>query len=153
MWRSQLLALSLLLVPSACMLRTAPKVDVQIHVTRLDPPDTLTDATLIVHRVCRARLTALASGDGTATWMESMWRWYDPADTTVAVDSARIPPGTVQRVWGTPYIDASAPLRSEWQLGGHIPFVIKMEYRYMPQGGDGPSSTTVTLLCAEDPAA
>ena len=141
------------LAQTACRLRTSPAVAVAIRVARLDAPDTITDATGNLHRVCLARLNALAIGDGNARWMDATWRWYDPSDTTLALDSAVIPPGTVQRNWGAPDISADAPRRSQWQLSGHIPFVIRMEYRYLPDGGDGPASTTVTLRCANDPAA
>ena len=137
----------------ACRLRTSPAVAVAIRVSRLDAPDTLTDATGNLHKVCLARLNALAVGDGAARWMDATWRWYDPADTTVALDSAVIPPGTVQRNWGAADISSDEPRRSQWQLSGRIPFVIRMEYRYLPDGGDGPASTTVTLRCAERPAA
>ena len=148
MSRSQLLLVVLVtLLPCACLMRTAPRVDVAINLSRLDAPDTVTDATGILHRVCFAHLNALASGDGTARWLDATWRWYAPGDTTTVVDSMVIPPGTVQRVWGAPDITADTPLRSEWQVGGPIPAIVQMEYRYMTDGGDAPASTSVTLRC------
>ena len=132
-----ILALAALL-SSACRDSTAPRktVNVDVILSSSQGPGISSDpeGTQIV--TCNLDLTATATGEGSATWVDALFRLYLGKSRTVAIDSATISTAEVATSWGGGTIGAGATQHSTWTASAVIPFAGDLEFHYRTDGGE-----------------
>jgi hypothetical protein len=149
MSRRHIITAALAIALSACRDGTAPDpgVDIAISVSEFNGPTLSEDADGPVI-TCDIGLRAVASGKGSATWLDATFKVYLGADRTTPVDSAVFSDSEIREAWGGDAIAAGETRQSQWTLAAPIPLSATLEFRYQPSIGHNVKSTKVSFSCA-----
>ena len=98
---------------------------------------------------CAVSLDATAAGNGSANWVDAVFRLYFGADRSVVVDSGTIDASGLQQAWGSSSIGSSQTEHSVWHLSADVPFSGDFEFHYSVVGSTTPGvrKVVVPLTC------
>jgi hypothetical protein len=123
------------------------RIDVDVSLTRLDPPFISVDDEGGPLIRCDVALRAVARGSGGATWEGATFRWFVGKNATTPVDSAVLPAAEIQESWGNRDIAAGETQESEWAITAGVPFSLTIEYRYRSSGAGRVGTASVSFTC------
>jgi hypothetical protein len=123
------------------------RIDVDVSVTRLDPPVIGEDGEGGPLIRCGVALRAVARGSGSATWEGATFRWFVGKSATTPVDTTVLPALEIQDSWGGREIAAGETQESEWAIEAGVPFSLTIDYRYRPSGAGEVRTASVSFTC------
>lgn len=130
----------------ACRDVTGPGLEVVVSIEHVDGAELTTDDAGQPVLTCGARLSARATGPGSATWMDADFLFFAGADRSTPLDSSVIPATTIRTSWGKEAIAAGVQQASGWRLSAHAPFGVRFVYHYQTDKGSL-RTTAVSFSC------
>jgi hypothetical protein len=95
---------------------------------------------------CGFGLTAVATGEGTATWGSATYRVFIGGDRSAPVDTVILEASDIADSWDSPQITAGQNQTASWEVSSGIPFAAAFEFRYSAHGKT--KSTKVDFDCS-----
>jgi hypothetical protein len=132
----------------ACGDSTGPglSLDVEVSVTRVDPPHIGEEADGSPLIRCGIALRAVARGSGSALWEGATFRWFVGKNATL-IDTAVVSAAEIRDSWGNTQIDAGETQESEWAISAGVPFTLRIDYRYRRSGAGAAHTASVSFTC------
>lgn len=113
-----------------------PSIYVTVSVVRTTPPLLGETEDGVATIACDVYFRAVATGDGSATWLDAKVHWYTGTDRSTPIDSITLGAADVGSAWDAAAIGAGQTKNSRWTFTGGAPFSAVVEYRYKPANSD-----------------
>ena len=144
------LALLVAAVLSACggdSTAPRPSIDVAVALSSTLGPSSNTDAQGNPLISCQLQLAATASGEGSAAWLDGMFRVFVGKNRKTPVDSFAIEASDIQQAWSGSTIKPGDTQHSVWNVSANIPFGGELEFRYRPNATNDTKRAKVSFTC------
>jgi hypothetical protein len=149
--RSKAVAVALAVAVVGCRDTTAPDKPLVVTLTLDAPPTPIISDTPNGPQIeCIFDVTATATGNGTATWLDSRTLWYIGPDRSTAVDSTGNPQSEVQGAFGGATIAGGETQHTRWHLYAGAPFEASLGFGYQVTGGQTSLAST-RITCGPTP--
>ena len=96
---------------------------------------------------CDVSFRATATGEGSADWSNVTWYWYAGPDRREPFDTGQSTLAEVRASWGQTSIAAGESLESNWTFWAPVPFSLRVDHHYRPEGATRTRTTSTTFDC------
>lgn len=110
-----------------------PGLELDIYVS--EPAMTVTvDAEDWPQANCNFTITAMAEGEGEASWGDVKLRWFMGLDRAIALDSQTVAASEMIAAWGSERISAGQHQSITWEIWASYPYEVEAEFSYTSGG-------------------